>query len=92
VGLCDCEVTLQGLILFLLDARENYQGNQEDGQGYYNDVEPSWDSLAASSIWMLTSAKTSSASAIQAFSSGGALNTNALINFSCCMRGACTIC
>jgi hypothetical protein len=69
VVLCEGEVTLQGLILFLLNAHENDEDKQEDRHGYYNDVEPSRDHLAATAILMLTSAITSSASAIQAFGS-----------------------
>ena len=91
VVLCYSEFTLQGLILFLLDANESNKNKQEDRRGYYNSSEPSWDNLAGSSIWMLTSAKTSSTSGIQAFSSGVALNTNAFIIFGRYMRCACAV-
>ena len=57
------------MVIFLLDAHDNNENKQEDRHGYYNSVEPSWESLAGSAIWMITSAIASSASGIQAFGS-----------------------
>lgn len=89
--LCDSEVTLQGPILFLLKANESNKDKKEDRRRYNNSSEPSWDSLAGSSIWMITSTKASSTSGIQAFGSGGALNTDAFIIFGRYMRCACAV-
>jgi len=74
VLLCESEVTHQLLIIFILDAHVNIQGKQDYRHGYYNGLEPSGDSQAAD-ICIYTTAISSSASSIQAFSTRGAINT-----------------
>jgi hypothetical protein len=91
VLLCVSEVTHQLLILFILNAHVNIQGKQDNRHGYYNGLEPSGDSQAAE-ICIYTSAISSSASSIQAFSTRGANNTKAFFIYGCSMRGTCDVC
>jgi hypothetical protein len=87
----ESEVTHQLLVLFILDANVNIQAKQDNRHGNYNGLEPSGDSQAAK-ICIFTSAISSSASSIQAFSTRGANNTKAFFIYGCSMRGTCDVC
>jgi hypothetical protein len=91
VLLCESEVTHQLLILFILDAHVKIQGEQDNRCGYYNGLEPIGDSQGAD-ICIYTSAISSSASSIKAFSTRGANNTKAFFIYGCSMRGTCDVC